>query len=108
MRALVVVGHHRGAQLALVELGIAFGRTKVVVVQQHLVATGRFRVRTRQIRHAVLARVERKIALGLQQLVLKARAGPLPLLSISGSIFSLLAAENDPFSSVPEGSFFST
>ena len=66
MRALVVVGHHRGAQLAPVELGIAFGRTKVVVVQQHLVATGRCHVRTRQIRHAVLARIERKIALGLQ------------------------------------------
>jgi hypothetical protein len=108
MRALVVVGYHRGAQLAPVELGIAFGRTKVVVVQQHLVATSRDRLVVWQIRHAVLARIERKIDLGLQQLVLKARAGPLPLLSISGSIFSLLAAENDPLSSVPERSFFST
>lgn len=108
MRSLAVVGHHRGAQLTPVELGIALGRTKVVVVQQHLVATGHCRVGTWQIGHTVLARVERKIALGLQQLVLKARAGPLPLLSISGSIFSLLAAENDPFSSVPERSFFST
>lgn len=58
MRSLAVVGHHRGAQLAPVELGIAFGSTKVVVVQQHLVATGHCRTKTRQIRHAMLASVE--------------------------------------------------
>ena len=66
MRSLAVVGHHRGAQLAPVELGIALGRAKVVVVQQHLVATSRNRLVVWQIRHAVLARIERKIALGLQ------------------------------------------
>lgn len=66
MRSLAVVGHHRDAQLAPVELGIAFGRTKVVVVQQYLIATGCCRLVVWQIRHAVLARIERKIALGLQ------------------------------------------
>ena len=30
MRSLAVVGHHRGAQLAPVELGIALGRTKLL------------------------------------------------------------------------------
>lgn len=76
MRSLAVVGHHRGAQLAPVELGIALGRAKVVVVQQYLVATGCYRIVVWQIGHTVLARIERKIALGLQQLVLKARTGP--------------------------------